>query len=399
MISRWRILLTMRLLKAFGITIGILTTCGTVLAHDGPGVKQTDPILFDGETHPVGSPPGAGSGTTNGQSFGQLIHARVSGEGDPIKIPLSPSEFYEIANYLAVLLADDANNPHAKSRRAFAAMALKAKLTKHLAPIREDARALDLLLDSLENKGRSVYRSDKLTLKKLAEDLQYRIEKFVSSTSIRAVHLGYSTSTSSPSLYGSVFFATPESRSKCTPWETTSFGITGLAIPSVGSEPHPVIYRIGAAAAIGDPDQAVLSLNYGQYLHPDVHDAEVRVSEKVGGNHFEERINGRHVFDFVRGGDFWITESGRILSSQQNGSAAEFSVTYGLPVKSKNEKYKDAVPSITTSVTYCQQKRLGLDEGSVEFRVPVLHANDIPVYITARYGTRSDGSLGIAFRF
>ncbi|MFX8836661.1 hypothetical protein ABTM80_18790, partial [Acinetobacter baumannii] len=74
----------------------------------------------------------------------------------------------------------------------------------------------------------------------------------------------------------------------------------------------------------------------------------------------------------------------------------EGGISYGLPCWIVDGH----AGTVTVAATYCPEKDLGLDEGSVELRLPLsIRMNGHPAYLTARYGTRSDFTVGFAFRF
>lgn len=316
--------------------------------------------LYDGETHPF----------LNGQGTG--------GDPGPGFTAKNTATIREILSFLESI---DATNPPAGTRGKLTQLGNILKPVSGLS-FSQIEPATPITVEVIE-------RAEKAA--QAALTAQYRHTQFISP------QLGYLSASDSKIGFISVLLGSQEDGIRGS--DHSAFGVSATALPIFHSGSTPVAWRFAGYSLSGNPDSFVTTISAGSYVNPSVYDASIHASALL----FEVETHGensaaatRYLLDHIRAGDVWFDAEFRVLANQVMGQSVETGLTYGIP----NYSVKGHAASITAAVTYCEQANLKLNEGSIELRLPTsLLQTKNPTYITGRYGTRGDVSIGIAVRF
>jgi len=373
-----------RLPSRFISSIGLLgVSLGTCLAQ-GDGSTP----LFNGETHPfTGLPPvtGNGSALNNG---GSILAACFAGGLSPQRVARAKSD-------IRVLMDSKT--------------ASTQQLTDATRRLREILGPFDMF-PKVEAAVGTLQRSEGMgpdgwtweAVNTVRAGLNDLLARQYDKGSYFVGQLGYAGYTNNKSGYISFYYLSNELVQNADSSDHKAFGFSGSILPRLDGNNSDTAENLSAYYMFGDPDSSFVTLTAGSYLHPTVYDASAGLSLRLGelklGGHrsSSEDEAPRYLFDNVRAHDLWLETQFRSLSVQTSGESFEGGLTYGLPCLMVGGR----VASITLAATYSPEKDLQVDEGSVELRLPTrLHTHGHPAYLTARYGTRSDFTVGLAFRF
>ncbi len=219
-------------------------------------------------------------------------------------------------------------------------------------------------------------------------------------------------------LYTSAFWSLPETLATKSIKDRVAYGLSGSVIDSInagfGSGGDVLTSRVGASAAQGNPNSIFGAVSVGHYFNPSIEDVEVVASGLLASSRHLDNLkrvpsnsdptnllnSDRHLFDHVREGDWWADACYRVLGTDVKADAAEAGLTWGVPIHLGNPGYPNLCPTLSATVTYCEQKALELDEGAFELRVPITGILGYrPIFLSGRYGTRSDKTFSIQFLF
>jgi hypothetical protein len=188
----------------------------------------------------------------------------------------------------------------------------------------------------------------------------------------------------------------------------------------LGQEGSISVFRAGGGFAFGDPDRVIGCVSGASYLSPDALDVEASLSyrlcsaEKMARSRWEQKEEQRYLLDHIRASDLWASGSARWISDSRSGDLAngqifEGCLTYAFPARQAETQTpftsldRSLIKTTTLSVSriYCAQKALSVDEFGFEIRTPIggLDAFQVPLYFSARYGTRDHFTFALEGRF